>query len=177
MEIKTLILLVLVCAIGVSGCADKSPVEKLAPEDAGADNVADTMESIPAAADLFSVFANESSYKDWSIWPGKEAMMGGNGVHGDYVSIYVSNNAFSAAEVGGGPMPYETMVVKEGFNADKELTGIYLMYKLEGFDSDNNDWFWASYSADGTVKSEGKVGGCINCHEGKKDVDYIFVNA
>ncbi|SFM41265.1 cytochrome P460 family protein [Methanolobus profundi] len=185
--IKKLILLLIICVIGISGCADTATDEGTMAEDTGADDAmqAEDMEEdmveeesmTPDAADLFSMFAEEDSYKEWSIWPGEVAMMDGNGVHGDFVSIYVSDNAVSAAETGGEIMPYGTMVVKEGFDSDKELTGIYLMYKAEDFDPDNNDWFWAAYSPDGVVKSEGKLGGCIGCHEGKAEADYIFTNA
>lgn len=192
--IKKLMLLILICVIGISGCTDTGTDDAAMAEDTDTDDgmmTADTGEEDvmqeedmtevetmdPDAATLLNMFTEENSYKEWSIWPGTDAMMAGNGVHGDYVSVYVSDNALATAEAGEGLMPYETMVVKEGFNADKELTGIYLMYKAEGFDEDNNDWFWASYSADGTVKSEGQLNGCIGCHEGKAEADYIFVNA
>lgn len=167
MKVKKPMLFILVCMISISGCVDSGTVE----------DEMTISEPSPEAATLFYEFNETDSYKEWSIWPGKGLMMDGTGVHGDYVSIYVSSNALASAEIGGSAMPYETMVVKEGFNADKELTGIYLMYKVEGFDPEHNDWFWAAYSPEGNVRSEGKVGGCISCHEGKKDVDYIFVNA
>ncbi len=179
MRIKTFMLLIVICIVGISGCTDSATEDDMTSQDAE-ETVNDDVGmqvSEPDASSLFSAFTENDTYKGWSIWPGKEAMMEGNGVHGDYVSIYVSDNALSSAETGGATMPYETMVVKEGFNADKELTGIYLMYKSEGFAPENNDWFWASYSPEGDVNAEGIVGGCISCHEGKKDVDYIFVNS
>ena len=179
MKIKTFIFLIVICIIGISGCTYSATEDDAMSQDAEEtvnDNV-DMQVSKPDASSLFSDFTGNDTYKGWSIWPGKEAMMEGNGVHGDYVSVYVSDNALSSAETGGATMPYETMIVKEGFNADKELTGIYLMYKSEGFNPENNDWFWASYSPEGDVKTEGKASGCISCHEGKDDVDYIFMNA
>ena len=185
MKVKTLMILIVICIVGISGCTDSTTEDTQVPSDIEEDNTSeesmtdevDVPETEPDASSLFSAFAENDAYKEWSIWPGKEAMMEGSGVHGDYVSVYISDNALSSAEVAGATMPYETMVVKEGFNSDEELTGIYLMYKAEGFDPENNDWFWASYSPEGAVKAEGKVGGCISCHEGKEDADYIFVNA
>lgn len=185
MKVKALMILIVICIVGISGCTDSGTGDDMMPSDVEEDSMseetvtdeADMQESSPDASSLFSAFTEDGAYKEWSIWPGKEAMMDGTGVHGDYVSIYVSDNALSSAETGGATMPYEAMVVKEGFNSDEELTGLYLMYKAEGFDPDNNDWFWAAYSPEGDVKAEGKVGGCISCHEGKEDVDYIFVNA
>lgn len=184
MKIKTITFLLLALMIAFSGCTESGD-EEPASEDTGMDTENETAgetadESVteaPDAASLYASFTGDDNYMEWSIWPGTEAMMEGNGVHGDYVSIYVSDNALSAAQAKESVMPYETIVLKEGFNADEELTGVYIMYKSEGYDPENNDWFWASYAPDGAVRSEGKVSGCISCHEGKSDVDYIFVNA
>jgi hypothetical protein len=163
---------ILICIIGISGCADQENDSVSAGPEDGIDPQVPT----PDAESIFSGFTVSDNYKDWSIWPGQGPMMEGNGVHGDYITIYVSEDALPLAEQGGMAMPYGAMVVKEGFNSDRELTGLYLMYKIEDFDPDHNDWFWASYSPEGNVRAEGKVGGCINCHEGKKDIDYIFAN-
>lgn len=173
MKIKTIMLLVLISAIGISGCADYNGSE----EDAMADDELDAQVSEPGAAAIFSEITDVDGYKEWSIWPGNESLEEGTGVHGEYVTVYVSDNAISSAESGGEMLPYETMVVKEGFNADEELTGIYLMYKIEDYDPRNNDWFWAAYSPDGSVNAEGRVDGCINCHDDVNAADYVFYNA
>ncbi|MDG6242821.1 MAG: cytochrome P460 family protein [Methanolobus sp.] len=172
MEIKIIMLLILICIIGISGCADQ---ENDSVSEGNEDGI-DSQVPIPDAGAIFSIFTINDSYNDWSIWPGQVSHAQGSGVHGDYITIYVSDDALSLAESGGQVMPYETMVVKEGFNSDRELIGVYLMYKAEGFDPDHNDWFWASYSPDGDVQAEGKVPGCINCHERRKNIDYIFSN-
>ncbi len=164
---RLILLLITVCMICVSGCTD---------QEYGEDSTND-QETAPDASELFTQFTETDNYNDWNIWPGEEAMMEGTGVHGDHVTIYVSDNAFPVAETGGEEMPYETIVVKEGFDADDELIGFYVMYKKEAFDPSNNDWFWASYSPEGDVKAEGKVNGCINCHAREKEADYIFSNA
>lgn len=166
MKIKITTFMLLICIVAGCGCTDN-----------GSAGDEQNTTATPDAVALYNSFTENDSYTEWNIWPGTEAFMKGNGVHGDYVSIYVSDNALSAAREKASAMPYETIVLKRGFNADKELTGIYVMYKSEGYDPENNDWFWASYSADGTVRSEGKVEGCIGCHRQKSSADYIFVNA
>ncbi|MDK2939115.1 MAG: hypothetical protein PWQ51_1279 [Methanolobus sp.] len=196
MKIKAFMLLLLVCAISISGCADSDNGDDTVPSNSEEEPMADdsmdesmneemedTMDdemgqmSEPDAEGIFSEITDADNYKEWSIWPGTGAMEDGTGVHGEYVTVYVSDNAVSAAEVGGEMLPYETMVVKEGFNEDEELTGIYLMYKIEDYDPENNDWFWAAYSPDGNVNAEGRVAGCINCHSDEQDADYVFFNA
>jgi hypothetical protein len=196
MKIEAFMILLLVCVISMSGCADSGDGDDTVPlnseEEPMADDsmdatmneeMEDTMDDEmgqmpePDAEAIFSEITDAGNYKEWSIWPGTGAMEDGTGVHGEYVIVYISDNAVSTAETGGEMMPYETMVVKEGFNADEELTGIYLMYKAEDYDPENNDWFWAAYSPDGSVNAEGRVTGCINCHVDGQDADYIFFNA
>ncbi len=184
MKMKIFMLLILVSIVAISGCADYGGSEDSDPLDEGeettsdetADEEMDTQIPEPDSAAIFSEITDVDSYSEWSIWPGKEAMEEGTGVHGEYVTVYVSDNALPAAETGEETMPDGTMVVKEGFNGDEELTGIYLMYKVEGYDPENNDWFWAAYSPEGNINAEGKVDGCINCHEREQDADYLFFN-
>ncbi len=69
----------------------------------------------------------------------------------------------------------------------KFLKAVTVMFKREaGYDKDNNDWFWVKYKPDGSLhtnpkgmKLAGRVmkgmdKGCIACHAGVKDKDYIF---
>jgi len=75
----------------------------------------------------------------------------------------------NAAEVG-------TIVVKENIGNDNKLKALTVMYKVEGFNPENGDWFWAKYIPKGKVDKSGKVTGCIGCHTSVEDNDYIFVH-
>ena len=68
---------------------------------------------------------------------------------------------------------------------DKHLAAITVMFRREqGYDSDNQDWFWVKYLPDGSLdKNPAGVGlagrvakgaeqGCIACHSGVED--YVF---
>jgi len=35
----------------------------------------------------------------------------------------------------------------------------------QGCDGEHGDWFWMKRLVDGTVEAEGRVEGCISCHE------------
>ena len=50
------------------------------------------------------------------------------------------------------------------------------MYKVDGYDADNNDWWWMKRLADGTVEAEGQAAGCINCHGGQRANDFIWTS-
>jgi len=76
----------------------------------------------------------------------------------------------------------------------KYLSSITIMYQREsGYDTDNQDWFWAKYNPDGSLyqkKVEGKImqmagriwkgetmeqnRGCLYCHASAGGGDYIF---
>lgn len=115
-------------------------------------------------------------YQKWliqsDILPGKS--------HGPFVQVY-----FNVVNVDG--KPYH-VIVKDNLNQDKKLTAVAVMVQREaGYDSDNNNWFWAKYNTDGSISKNdkgmtfaGRVAkgmdmGCIACHK-KADKDYIFIN-
>ncbi|MCP3943621.1 MAG: cytochrome P460 family protein [Desulfobacteraceae bacterium] len=69
------------------------------------------------------------------------------------------------------------------------LMSIAVMFKREpGYDSENQDWFWAKYKPDGTLLTNpkgmalaGRIGkgmdmGCIACHKSAQGDDFLFNN-
>ena len=48
------------------------------------------------------------------------------------------------------------------------------MRKVEGFNPEAGDWFWAEYAPNGEVRTEGKAEACIGCHGRQAENDYIF---
>ncbi len=74
-------------------------------------------------------------------------------------------------------------------NPDLNLAAVTVMFRrAEGYDSENLDWFWAKYSADGSLQSNpagvrlaGRIGknpedACIACHKFAPGDDYVFLN-
>ena len=45
------------------------------------------------------------------------------------------------------------------------------MKKIEGYDTNNGDWFWASYEPNGDINNAGSLSSCYNCHS--TGTDYI----
>jgi len=72
----------------------------------------------------------------------------------------------------------------------KYLKAVTVMFKREaGYDPEDKDWFWAKYKPDGSLHSKnkmmmdialagrvakGKSEGCISCHQGAPDGDFVF---
>ena len=71
-------------------------------------------------------------------------------------------------------MPDGAIIVKENYTAEKQFALVTLMYKVDGYNPEHNDWFWAKITADGQVEAEGQVAGCQACHGGRRDNDYVM---
>lgn len=69
----------------------------------------------------------------------------------------------------------------------KYIKAVTVMFKREdGYDKDNNNWFWVKYKPDGSLHTnpkgmmlagrvmKGADKGCIACHSAVKDKDFIF---
>lgn len=85
-------------------------------------------------------------------------------------------------------------IVKRGYTDDAtrggiisdpnaNLAAITVMYQREaGYDSDNNDWFWAMYTPAGEIAmmgdmpAAGRPEGCIGCHANAPGDDYVFLH-
>jgi mono/diheme cytochrome c family protein len=101
--------------------------------------------------------------------------------HGATVRIFVNDRALDAIarENFSGTLPPGSLIVKEGYggtpDAPGDLTAITLMYKVDGFNPDANDWFWAGLSADGSaINAEGAVEMCSACHGQDGNSDYLL---
>ena len=123
---------------------------------------------------VITYFTETSPYQQWALWPGKGKLYKGQHPHGAYLTTYVSKHALEAIKAKAGTLPNGSFVVKENYSPDKKLAAITVMYKKEGYDPKSGDWFWLKYGPDGTIMKEGMVGGCIGCHQGVMDNDWLF---
>lgn len=124
---------------------------------------------------LWERISQDSSYKDYSEISGHEGIRPGQSPHGAWHRVYVNRDFTEALPVSDGTVPYGTIIIKENFTASKELDKLTVMAKVEGYSPENNDWFWAAVSPAGDILAEGTPGGCISCHSGRKDNDYIII--
>ncbi len=70
--------------------------------------------------------------------------------------------------------PNGALVVKENFDANRKLTGVTAMLKLDGYDKTDRDWVMAAYKPNGQVVAYGKVQACISCHVMVTRQDLVF---
>jgi hypothetical protein len=119
------------------------------------------------AEDLWADIGDYSSWDQPASW---EGLQPSESTHGLSVSIWL-NEVASQALTNEEAIPTGGIIVKEGFN-DAEgtnLKSITVMKKVDGYNSNAGDWFWAAYGGDGTVNVSGADDFCISCHAGGDD--------
>jgi uncharacterized protein YxeA len=127
-----------------------------------------------ANVDEFWTYITETSpYTQWAFFEDHKDMQPGKAPHGPFHKVYVNDILINAE---GAPVPNGSIVVKESYNEQKQKTAVTVMYKIEGYNTDGGDWWWARYSTDGKGGPAGKLGMCLGCHQAKKANDYIFVH-
>ncbi|MCF6158772.1 MAG: hypothetical protein E3K32_09410 [wastewater metagenome] len=128
------------------------------------------------AHELWDTMQTAEYQENWHMWPGKEAFYSGTRPHGTLLTTYVNNTAYDAIVNGEEQLSNGSIIIKENYTPDKNLTTLTVMEKKEGYNPDDNNWFWVAYSPDGSIKMAGKVDACISCHGKESDNDYIFTS-
>ncbi len=163
--IKTLV----VAAFVFSSCAIAFAIHEIIPSET------QIVEPGPDAEDLNEYIVKYNPYRAWNLWPGKGRLYKANEPLG-LVTTFVNNAAYHSIK-NKKPMADRSMIVTENYSADKEFLGLFVMYKVKGFNPEAGDWFWVLYAPDGTVETSGKAEECIDCHTKKKGNDYIFTGS
>jgi hypothetical protein len=142
----------------------------------------------PADADaIIDYVRNQDPYAAWGTWPTDEvntedyaSFLPGESVHGRAVRIYVNDRALNAlaSEHFHGILPPGSLIVKEDYSGQPESPGdpvaLTLMYKVDGFSAEGNDWYWVGEVADGTVSESGASTVCLDCHSQEGNSDYLL---
>ncbi len=127
----------------------------------------------PAPKALWKHISKTSPYTQWKFWDDHKGMLKGNEPHGLLHKVFVNDKAYDSSSA---PLEYGAIVVKENYNAKKKLMAITVMYKVKDYNPKAGDWFWVRYTPRGKAKPYGKPKGCISCHSGNQDNDFIYVH-
>lgn len=173
--VPPLLVLATAALAACGGQTDQQTVEDTAEAETAA---AETALPDTTAASLWS-YLDEVGYQNaWSPWPGKGELYAGTEPHGMLLTTYLNDPAHDALTGPAGSMPNDAIIVKENYAPDSTLAAVTVMYKKQGYDAEHNDWFWVKYLPDGSVDAEGqasgRVQGCIDCHGGAADNDYVM---
>ena len=145
-------------------------------------------------------FANKlwKGIEGYTEWPIKSEVYVGQSPHGAYLRMYynvvnldgkpyhvIMKDNFMGKDAEGNEVDLETVAK----SPKKYLGAVTAMVQREdGYDSDNNNWFYVKYKSDGAIDknpkgmllagrvAKGMDAGCIACHKAAKGNDYLFVN-
>lgn len=159
----------LLCLIFMIGCQKQEETRPAQPSDQKAAALPD-----PDGGTLIELITATQDYRQWPMFPGKEALYKGQHPHGAYLTTYVSPAVLAAMQSKNDQLPDGSIIVKENYSPEKELAAITVMYKRTGYNPEGGDWYWLKYAPDKTILAEGKVDGCINCHRAVQNNDWLF---
>ncbi|MCH8928693.1 MAG: cytochrome P460 family protein [Candidatus Marinimicrobia bacterium] len=168
------LLLVISCGKG------KKDIEEMEADEVSTSESTHEEATLPGAdaAELWKYITETSPYGEWDFWPGIEGHVAGNAPHGAIIRTYLSGHgAHNVQDPEKGTFENGQIIVKENFMPDTTLAAITVMYKVEGFNPDAADWFWAKYKPDGTVDAAGIPKGCVTCHGAKADNDFVMIGS
>jgi hypothetical protein len=131
----------------------------------------------PEAQAFWDWVSQDNPYQGWGFWPGHDGLYPGQSPHGKYLKLYANSIALKAAREGKTTLPAGSILMKANYAEDKEtLKSLTPMYKVEGYNPEAGDWFWAKYKPNGKVLASGKVESCIQCHRTREDEGWVFTS-
>jgi hypothetical protein len=96
----------------------------------------------------------------------------GGSVH-EVVQIWYSTNARTLIESGGAfTAPVGTVAIKPQTNSAGDAI-VVMIKQPAGYDPANGDWLYEQRDAAGALVNSGPLAGCIACHVGWPDTDYL----
>ena len=132
-----------------------------------------------ANADAVLAYLEAADFRNnWDLWPGKGEKYAGTEPHGALLTTYTNPAAAQTVADRAGGMTAGAIIVKDNFMPDGTLAASTVMYKINGYNPEAGDWWWAKFMPDGSVDmngmAQGRVEGCIGCHASAADNDYIM---
>ncbi len=167
--------ILLIGALAAGGCTNMS-----IPEDSGGamTDSDGAGASAPTGAKLSTGIMQDDPYQQWAQFPDRQGTLPSALPHGPMSQVFINGVVQSALDNFDGALPEGSIIVKENVGTSLDVTEVALtvMWKVQGFDPANNDWFWANMTPDGEIVAEGKVQGCTACHGGARANDFVFVH-
>jgi hypothetical protein len=121
----------------------------------------------------------EMTFEGWREWTQVTPKpVVSEGHSNNWVGIFVDELAKNTYLSAGAPYPECAKIVKPIYDDSegKSVRKLTIMVKMPpGYDSENGDWWYASYDATGAfVRKQGRLGECISCHKQAIETDFLF---
>lgn len=139
--------------VGLAACGDKDGTDSAGTEAGDPETAA-------------AVWAEIEGYTAWPQASGFEGILPSTSVHGEFVQIWL-NDAALAAVAAGSALPDGAIIVKEDYpdESGASVNAISVLKKIDGYNTERSDLFWAQYDTDGEIRVSGDPEGCYQCHE------------
>ena len=122
-------------------------------------------------ADKVAAKRLQDQFRSWRRANSKSELSKGHGR--SMVDWYVSPMADPVFKTGKIAYSPGMSLAKTG-KKDGKLWMVWFMEKRPaGYDAENGDWFYATFSGSGKLVSAGRTENCIGCHAGAQN-DYVF---
>jgi len=116
--------------------------------------------------------ASIDGYADWPAPSGFEGWQ--ESFEHDTPVVQYHLNAVAAADSEG--LPNGSIIVKSGYSKGHSFRMNTIMQKIDGYDPEHGDWYWAMANESGSISQGGQMGACIRCHSSADGDDYTFIN-
>lgn len=132
----------------------------------------------PTAAKLFTMITETDPFQNWAQFAEAQGVIASAAPHGPMARVWINSIVEGALTNFNGSLPDDSIIIKENFgeSTSEKANTWSVMWKVTGFEPDNNDWFWANITPDGVVNAEGMIAGCTGCHNGARDNDFVFIH-
>ncbi len=124
---------------------------------------------------LWRRLTEETDYRDYGMWSHHEGMRPGQSPHGVWHKVYLNRSLRDVLPLPDRLAPAGSVIVKESYDTDRNLTNLTVMAKVTDYSPETGDWYWAMYSPEGEILREGSPMGCVSCHGGMADNDYVII--
>lgn len=168
---------ILSAVFGLVACASTGPAPaNISPQISPSPTATPAPELPGTTAVAMIAYLEETDFRSrWELWPGQGEKYMTSGGHNVLLTTYVNPPAYAAVAGKKGVMPSNAIIVKDNFSIEGELLGTTIMYKVEGYYPEHNDWYWLKVLPDGTSGPEGTPDGCVVCHAEVRSNDYVWV--
>lgn len=169
---------ILITGLLAAGCAESEDrVEE--DRDVGAPTGGDARASeapLPdTTAEAVWAYLRDANYREsWELWPGKGRLYPGTEPHGMLLTTYANDIAQAALRNGDvANLPPGSILVKENYMPDSTFDAATVMYRVEGYNAEHDDWLFAKYDAEGAADAFGRAPMCQACHE-QAQTGYVY---
>lgn len=164
----TILTLTLLAACADAGDDPDAADRQAAPADDAAAPAAGAQATDPdTTAEALWAHLEAEAYRDnWRLWPGKDRLYAGTEPHGMLLTTYANNTAYRALQAGQvGELPPGSIIVKENWMPDSTFDAATVMYKVEGYNPEHQDWLFAKFDPQGSPDAFGRAPMCQECHQ------------